>query len=180
MGACPEANRSTDVTICDSPWCTLSLLFWPSFRDIRHPGRQFSCGPAGAPLLDPYQSLAKSSSDRGLAPPGVGRLHFSSVMSNLKVHLTGKVPCNIHSCLELWRTWNSQLKSTLPGDLRFCSVLLKHHSKSVTNIPRYEDPLGEHRTYVKLLAMPVGSLTSDRCVSPARANRFLTWLPNHY
>ena len=40
--------------------------------------------------------------------------------------------------------------------------------------------LGGHRTYVQLLAMQVGSLTSNRYVSPARGVRLLMWVPNHY
>ena len=43
---------------------------------------------------------------------------------------------------------------------------------TVANCPslsRYTmDPLGGHRTYAQLLATAVGSLTSNRCVSPAR------------
>ena len=41
------------------------------------------------------------------------------------------------------------------------------------------DSLGGHRTYGQLLATPVGSLTSDRYVSPAKGSVF-KWLLNHY
>ena len=68
-------------------------------------------------------------------------LFFCQGIYNLKVLLTRKGPSNIHSCLKICRTVNSQLKSLSAWKLDMyidaCSVQLKHHSKSETNFPRY-------------------------------------------